>query len=103
MYVKALQLIVFMLDDEQPKTLLNDWLYYSPGYRTGDVIHLVRPPHPARQSGDDRQYVVLNVEHVVSYDDASSEPNHHVMLVEVAELAEAERSDFNASLYALMK
>lgn len=101
-YVKALQLIIFVVEDDTHKTLLSDTLYYNPGYRTGDVIHLIQPLQRTGDPESDRQYVVLNAKHIVRIDDTKPEPNNYVLLVEVAELAEAEWADLDASIYAAM-
>lgn len=67
---RALQLILFT--DEG--TLLEELLSYHPDYRVGDIIQLVEPSDRPLTSGNDHQYVVNSVKHVISICKASTAP-----------------------------
>ncbi len=90
-HTKALQLILFTAEGQSPRTLLKDALAYNPGYRAGDVIHLVGESQQPGQASPGSQYVVLSAKYVVLLGDAGAEATEHVLLVEVAELTDVEQ------------
>lgn len=88
--VKALQLILFTVEDNKTRTLLDDLVFYHPTYQVGDTIHLL---HQTPEPGEDHQYVVCDVRHTITVGEAGTHSTNHVLLVEVVELIAKERDD----------
>ena len=96
--IKALQLILFTIEDKKSRTLLEDSLGFHPDYRVGDVIHILQPVTQGVALGTDQQYVVRRVKHIVNRTEASLDSATYVLLVEVVELAALEREDLGVQL-----
>lgn len=90
--VKALQLILFTVENNKIKTLLDDLVSYHPVYRAGDIIHLL-PFHQTPEPGEDQQYVVCDVRHTITVGETGTQSTNHLLLVEVAQLIAKERDD----------
>lgn len=88
--IKSLQLILFTIEDNKNRTLLEDSLGFHPDYRVGDVIHLLQPINQGILPGNDQQYVVQHVKHIISRTEISPDSATYILLVEVVELAALE-------------
>ncbi len=92
---KSLQLILFTVENGKSRTLLDDALDHYPGYRVGDVIHLLHPKLPPGLTSADHQYVVRSVKHVISVDEGAPCSPAYILLVGVASLSVPERDELD--------
>ena len=81
--IKALQVILFTIEDNKIKTLFEDSLGFHPGYQAGDVIHILQPANQAVVPGNDHQYVVRRVKQLISRTEVSPDSATYILLVEV--------------------
>lgn len=95
---KALQLILFNIEDKTAKVLLRDSLAFHPDYRVGDIIHLLHqdPQTMTPSASEDHQYVVGSVRRTITISESTTGSSTYALLVEVVELEAAERDDLGA-------
>lgn len=83
---KALQLILFTVEDNKSRTLLEDSLSFQPNYQVGDVIHILQPAITGARSDYDQQYVVRQIKHIITGTQAGYDHCTYIVLVEVVKL-----------------
>lgn len=98
---KPLHLILYMVEGNKSRTVVDDTLGYQPDYRVGDVIHFLQPTNRYQVSGDDHQYIVRRIKHIVHVGEANANAPTYSLLVEVVELLPPERDEFISPLEAI--
>lgn len=98
---KALQLILFTVEDKKSRTLLEDSLGFHPQYQVGDVIHILQPASTGARPEHDHQYVVR--QHIITHTQAGSNPHTYILLVEVVELVAPQREELDSQSHYLTR
>src|SRR4051812_43569466 len=100
---KALQLILFTVEDKKSRTILDDSLGFHPHYQVGDVIHILQPASTGARPENDHQYVVRQIKHIITRTQSGSDPHTYILLVEVVELVTPQREELDSQSHYLAR